>query len=72
MLVSEYCSDSMENANVDVSECLSRVEMALCKELHIVHVEGKRDRKVSVLLKRAAQSQITCLLELRPVIGIPS
>ena len=74
MLVSEYSesSDRMENANADVTECLSRVEMALCEEFHIVHVEGKRGRKVPVLLTRAAQSQITCLLELRPVISVLS
>jgi len=48
------------------------MEMALCKEFRIVHVGGKRGRKVTVLLTTAAQRQIACLLELRSVIGIPA
>ena len=70
MLLSAYCSDSIENVNEDVSACLSRVEVALCKEFRIVHVEGKRGRKVPVLLTRAAQAQIASLIELRAVMGV--
>ena len=35
--------------------------MALCKEFRIIHVEGKRGRKVPVLLTRAVQSQVIFL-----------
>jgi len=72
MLTAAYCSDTIENVNEDVTACLSRMEMALCKEFCIVHVRGKRGRKVPVLLTMAAQCQIACLLELRSVIGIPA
>ena len=64
MMISAYCSDSIENVNEAVTACLSRMEMALCKEFCTVHVEGKRGRKVPVLLTRRARCQIACLLEL--------
>jgi len=47
----------------NVIGCLSRVEVAPCKEFHIVHIEGKRGRKVPVLLTRAAPSPIHSLFE---------
>ena len=62
MLVSAYCSDNAENVNDDVRRCLSQIELALCKEFRIIHVEGKRGRRVPVLL---TQSQIGILLELK-------
>jgi len=54
MLISVYCSDRMDNVNEDVATCLSGMEMALCNEFRIVHPEGKRGRKVAVLLTTAA------------------
>ena len=71
LLVSAYSSDAVQNVSEDVSSCLSRVELALCDRFRIIHVEGKRGRKVPVLLTTTMQSQISSLLEMRSVMGVP-
>ena len=70
MLLSTY-STANENLGTDVTKCLSQVEQALCKEFRVVHIEGKRGRKVPVLLTKTAQAQIGLLIELRSAVGIP-
>ena len=65
MLMSAYCADSGVNVHDDIASCLSEVEHALCREFKIVYIEGKRGRKVPVLLNKAAQAQIALLIEKR-------
>jgi len=50
VLLSVYNDSDVENANEDVQKCLSKVERALCKEFRILYTEGKRGRKVPILL----------------------
>jgi len=71
MLLSAYRAEN-ENVSNDIRTCLSKMELALCKEFRIINIEGKRGRKVPVLLTVAAQAQIGNLIELREAVGVLS
>ena len=70
LLVSAYCARSNKNASEDLHACLSQVEQFLCKQFRTVYVEGKRGRKVPMLLNKTVQTQINLLLETRTAAGI--
>ena len=70
MLLSAYTSSNVPNVSEDVQNCLSEVERALCREFRIIYTEGKRGRKVPVLLTKSSQDQINVLLELRSSVGV--
>ena len=73
MLVAAYVSAKQKKctqANDDIQEGLSKVELALCNVLMIVEIEGKRGRKVPMLLTKDLQSQITTLIEKRSAAGV--
>jgi len=46
------------------------VERTLCKQLTTVYIEGKRGRKVPVLLTSAFQAQVTLLIDTRKAVGV--
>ena len=70
MLLSTYRAENTENVSDDIRTCLSQLELALCREFRIVNIEGKRGRKVPVLLTVATQAQIGTLIELRSAVGV--
>jgi len=70
MLLSTYLNSDVQNVNEDLETCLSEVERALCKEFRIVYTEGKRGRKVPVLLTKSLQAQISVLVDLRSSVGV--
>jgi len=72
MLLSAYCAENNENVSNDIRTCLSKMELALCKEFRIINIEGKHGTKVPVLLTVAAQAQIGILIELREAVGMLS
>jgi hypothetical protein len=70
--MSSYFAAASENVNEDIEGCLSNVEKTLCRKFKMVYIEGKRGRKVPVLLTKAAQSQIDLLISTRSSVGIPA
>ena len=70
VLLSVYNGSDVENVNEDVQKCLSKVERALCKEFRILYTEGKRGRKVPILLSRCAQEQLRLLVDTRDTVGV--
>ena len=70
MLMTSYWADNTENVNVDIGKCLSQVERALCSEFRIIYIQGKRGRRVPVLLTKTLQAQIGLLIELRSTVGV--
>lgn len=46
------------------------MERTLCKQLTTVYIEGKRGRKVPVLLTSAFQAQVTLLIDTRKAVGV--
>jgi hypothetical protein len=71
MPLSVYTADSPNSISDDINSCLSQVEQALCKEFRMIHIEGKRGRKVPVLLTKSSQAQIDLLISTRSSVGIP-
>ena len=70
LLLSTYCSAANGSTNEDVDVCLSQVERTLCKQFRTVNIEGKRGRKVPVLLTSALQAQVTLLIDTRKAVGV--
>ena len=70
LLLSTYCSAANGSTNEDVDVCLSQVERTLCKQFRTVNIEGKRGRKVPVLLTSAFQAQVTLLVDTRKAVGV--
>ena len=70
MLISSYLRSHSNNLNVDITHSLSKTEKALCKEFRIVDIEGKRGKRVPVLLTKNLQNQIDKLLSLRTSVGV--
>jgi hypothetical protein len=71
MQLSAFTANSFKNVSEDIEGCLSEVERALCREFRLIYIEGKRGRKVPVLLTKAAQSQVNLLISKRGSVGIP-
>jgi len=73
MLVASFLQ-AQQNRNTnfhdDIQESLSTVELALCKMLMLVEIEGKRGRKVPVLLTQELQSQMNALIQKRSAAGV--
>lgn len=61
---------NVENVNEDIEGCLSAFEKVLCREFKIVYIEGKKGRKVPVLLTPVIQRQISLLAEHRITVGV--
>lgn len=56
-------------ANDVMGNSLSTLEKTLFKQLHLVQIIGKRDRKIPVLLTKRMKEDVKFLIQMRAVIS---
>ncbi len=70
LLLASYASRNVKPPNEDVVKSLTKLEQELCNELTRLEIQGKRGKKVPVLLTKDMVESMNMLNESRSKVGI--